>query len=89
MPLPLWLIGAVGGGAFGSAAFVAGAFWNHRRSCSRLVAQGNSEWDALAQPNAEASLTYETEAYLDNHKQPTLSTSAVDVEDPENHRQLN
>lgn len=89
LPLPLWLVGAAGGGAFGVAAFLAGAFWNNRRTRSRLVTEGNSESDALAQPNASASLTHETEAYLDNHKQPTLSASALHVEDSENPRQLN
>ena len=87
-PLPLWLVGASGGGAFGIAAFLAGAFWNNRRSRSRLVAEGNSESDALAQPNAEASLTDEIETDLDNHKQPTLSTPVVHVEDLKNPHQL-
>ena len=88
-PLPLWLVGAAGGGAFGVVAFLAGAFWNNRKTRSRLVTEGNSESDALAQPNASASFTHETEADLDNHKQPTLSTSAVNVKDPEKPRQLN
>lgn len=89
LPLPLWLVGAAGGGAFGVAAFLAGAFWNNRRTRSRLVTEGNSESDTLAQLNASASFTHETEADLDNHKQPTLSTSTLYVEDSENPRQLN
>ncbi|MFB2920691.1 efflux RND transporter periplasmic adaptor subunit [Aerosakkonema funiforme] len=89
LPLPLWLVGAAGGGAFGVAAFLAGAFWNNRRTRSHLVTEGNSESDALAQLNASASFTHKTEADLDNHKQPTLSTSALHVEDSENPRQLN
>ncbi|HBE35131.1 MAG TPA: efflux RND transporter periplasmic adaptor subunit, partial [Cyanobacteria bacterium UBA11368] len=75
LPL-LGLVGVVGGGVFGTAAFIAGAFWNQRRTRSRLVGEENFSTDV--QP-----LTYETEVYLDNHKQLTLSPAVVLVEDDE------
>ncbi|AFZ10638.1 efflux RND transporter periplasmic adaptor subunit [Microcoleus sp. F8-D3] len=71
---PLGLIGVVGGGVFGTAAFIAGAFWNRRRTRSRLVGEENVSTDA--QP-----LTYETEVYL--NKDLTFSPAAVFVEDEE------
>ena len=73
LPL-LGLVGVGGGGVFGTAAFIAGAFWNRRRTRSRLVGEENSSTDA--QPFA-----YETEVYL--NKEPTFSPAAVLVEDDE------
>ncbi|WP_193200020.1 efflux RND transporter periplasmic adaptor subunit [Nostoc sp. MG11] len=68
-PLPLWLT-AGGGVALVVAAFMGGALWSNRRT--RLVPAGNLEYDGF---------NYETEVYLDNHKQPTLSTSDKNVEE--------
>ncbi|MCC5622952.1 hypothetical protein [Nostoc sp. CHAB 5715] len=51
---------------------MGGAFWSNRRTRSRLVPAGNLEYDGF---------NYETEVYLDNHKQPTLSTSDKNVEE--------
>ncbi|HAX76702.1 MAG TPA: efflux RND transporter periplasmic adaptor subunit, partial [Cyanobacteria bacterium UBA11372] len=73
---PLGLVGVVGGGMFGTAAFIAGAFWNQRRTRSHLVGEGNFGTDA--QP-----LTYETEVYLNNDKQVAFSPAVVLVEDDE------
>ncbi|OKH36149.1 efflux transporter periplasmic adaptor subunit [[Phormidium ambiguum] IAM M-71] len=75
LPL-LGLVGVVGGGVFGTAAFIAGAFWNQRRTRSRLVGEENFSTDV--QP-----LTYETEVYLNNHKQLTLSPDVMLVENDE------
>ncbi|MFB2935616.1 efflux RND transporter periplasmic adaptor subunit [Aerosakkonemataceae cyanobacterium BLCC-F154] len=75
LPL-LGLVGVVGGGVFGTAAFIAGAFWNQRRTRSRLVGEENFSMDV--QP-----LTYETEVYLNNHKQLTLSPDVMLVENDE------
>ncbi|KYC34872.1 efflux transporter periplasmic adaptor subunit [Scytonema hofmannii PCC 7110] len=81
-PLPLWLIGALGGTAIATGAFVAGNSWSSRRTRYRTVAVGNSEYNAVP---------YETEVYLDNHnhKQPTLSSSAVQDEDNKSPHQPN
>jgi len=68
---PLWLT-AGGGAALATVAFMGGAFWSNRRTRSRLVPTGNLEYDGF---------NYETEVYLDNHKQPTLSTSDKNVEE--------
>ena len=68
---PLWLT-AGGGAALATVAFMGGAFWSNRRTRSRLVPAGNLEYDGF---------NYETEVYLDNHKQPTLSTSDKNVEE--------
>ncbi|MGJ5627999.1 efflux RND transporter periplasmic adaptor subunit [Nostoc sp. CALU 1950] len=68
-PVPLWLT-AGGGVALAVAAFMGGAFWSNRRT--RLVPAGNLEYDGF---------NYETEVYLDNHKQPTISTSDKNVEE--------
>ena len=66
-PLPLWLLGAGGGVAIATLAFVAGSFWSSRRNRSRLLPVGDG-------------FNYETEVYIDNHKQPTPSTPAISVE---------
>jgi len=68
-PVPLWLT-AGGGVALVVAAFMGGAFWSNRRT--RLVPAGNLEYDGF---------NYETDVYLDNHKQPTLSTSDKNLEE--------
>lgn len=66
-PLPLWLLGAGGGVTLATLAFLAGSFWSSRRSRSRLIPVGDG-------------FNYETEVYIDNHKQPTPSTPAISVE---------
>ncbi len=76
--LPLWLIGALGGTAIATGAFITGSFWSSRRTRSRIVAVENIEYDATP---------YETEIHIDNHKQPTLSTSAKQDEERENPHQ--
>jgi cobalt-zinc-cadmium efflux system membrane fusion protein len=74
--LPLWLT-AGGGAALATVAFMGGAFWSNRRNRSRLVPAGNLDYDGFK---------YETEVYLDNHKQPTLSTSDKNVEERDHPR---
>ncbi|QDL12591.1 efflux RND transporter periplasmic adaptor subunit (plasmid) [Brasilonema octagenarum UFV-E1] len=76
--LPLWLIGALGGTAIATGAFIIGSSWSSRRTRSRMVEMGNIEYDATP---------YETEIHIDNHKQPTLSTSAKQDEERENPHQ--
>ncbi len=66
-PLPLWLLGAGGGVVIATLAFLAGSFWSSRRNRSRLVPVGDG-------------FNYETEVYIDNHKQPSPSTPAISVE---------
>jgi membrane fusion protein, heavy metal efflux system len=69
--IPLWILGLSGVGVMG-AAFAAGSFWSNRRLRSRFVAASNPEYDLVA---------YKTNAYLDNHKQPTVSTPSKILED--------
>jgi membrane fusion protein, heavy metal efflux system len=69
--IPLWLLGLGGVGVMGGA-FAAGSFWSNRRLRSRFARVGNSEYDLA---------TYETNAYIDNHKQPTLSAPGKILED--------
>ncbi|MFN6526429.1 efflux RND transporter periplasmic adaptor subunit [Nostoc sp. ChiSLP03a] len=66
-PLPLWLLGAGGGVAIATLAFVAGSFWSNRRIRSRVLPVGDG-------------FNYETELYIDNHKQPTASISTEEQE---------
>ncbi|PMB09474.1 efflux RND transporter periplasmic adaptor subunit [Fischerella thermalis CCMEE 5273] len=73
LPIPLWLLGAGGGVAIATLAFLAGSFWSSRRARSRQVPVGDG-------------FNYETEVYIDNHKQPTPSTSNTSVEEQENYR---
>nr|NMG22994.1 efflux RND transporter periplasmic adaptor subunit [Brasilonema bromeliae SPC951] len=75
--LPLWLIAALGGTAIATGAFVTGRSRSSRRTRSQMVAVENIEYDA----------THETEIHTDNHKQPTLSTSAKQDEERENPHQ--
>ncbi len=67
LPIPLWLLGAGGGVAIATLAFVAGSFWSSRRIRSRVLPVGDG-------------FNYETEVYIDNHKQPTASISAEEQE---------
>ncbi|MDM9383604.1 efflux RND transporter periplasmic adaptor subunit [Chlorogloeopsis sp. ULAP01] len=73
LPIPLWLLGTGGGVAIATLAFVAGSFWSSRRIRSRLLPVGDG-------------FNYETEVYIDNHKQPTSTTSNTSVEEQENYR---
>jgi cobalt-zinc-cadmium efflux system membrane fusion protein len=73
LPIPLWLLGAGGGVAIATLAFVAGSFWSSRRIRSRVLPVGDG-------------FNYETEVYIDNHKQPTSTTSNTSVEEQENYR---
>ncbi|PMB45210.1 efflux transporter periplasmic adaptor subunit [Fischerella thermalis CCMEE 5330] len=66
LPLPLWLFGA-GGVTLATLAFLAGSFWSSRRNRSRLIPIGDG-------------FNYETEVYIDNHKQPSSSTPTTSVE---------
>ncbi|BDA75819.1 hypothetical protein CAL7716_099850 (plasmid) [Calothrix sp. PCC 7716] len=77
-PIPLWLLGVGGVGLVGSA-FAAGSVWSSRRTRQRLVAVGDSQYNGFG---------YESEVYLDNHKQPSLPASARSVEDSETPRHL-
>ncbi len=72
LPLPLWLLSTGGGVTIAIVAFLGGSFWSSRRIRSRLVPVGNG-------------FNYETEVYIDNHKQPTASISDTSVEQPENY----
>ncbi|MBE9003831.1 efflux RND transporter periplasmic adaptor subunit [Fortiea sp. LEGE XX443] len=67
LPIPLWLLGAGGGLGIAIVAFMGGSFWSSRRIRSGLV------------PVSDA-FNYETEVYIDNHKQPTASISAEEQE---------
>jgi membrane fusion protein, heavy metal efflux system len=73
LPIPLWLLGAGGGVAIATLAFVAGNFWSSRRIRSRVLPVGDG-------------FNYETEVYIDNHKQLTPTTSNTSVEEQENSR---
>jgi RND family efflux transporter MFP subunit len=64
-PLPLWLVGAVGGTILGVGGFSVGVLAG-RRKRDRSFVLGNSEYSTIA---------YETEAYLENHNSPTLPIS--------------
>ncbi|BAZ19333.1 hypothetical protein NIES4073_02030 (plasmid) [Kalymmatonema gypsitolerans NIES-4073] len=66
LPLLLWLFG-VGGVTLATLAFLAGSFWSSRRNRSRLIPIGDG-------------FNYETEVYIDNHKQPSSSTPTTSVE---------
>ncbi|MDZ8090952.1 MAG: efflux RND transporter periplasmic adaptor subunit [Nostoc sp. DedQUE05] len=66
-PLPLWLLGAGGGLGIAIVAFMGGSFWSSRRIRSGLVPVNDG-------------FNYETEVYIDNHKQPTASMSAEEYE---------
>lgn len=62
-PVPLWLLATGGGIVIAMGAFAAGNFWSARRQRSGLAnVQGDID-----------TLSYETEVYVDNHKQPSLS----------------
>ncbi len=69
--IPLWLLGLGGIGVMG-VAFAAGSFWSNRRMRSRFATVSNSEYDLV---------TYKTDAYLNDHKQPTLSAPGKILED--------
>ena len=60
-PLPLWMVGVVGGGAISVVATVA--FWVGHRTRPRWLAVGNSEYNGMV---------YKTETYLDNHQKSSL-----------------
>ena len=70
LPIPLWLLGAGGGVAIATLAFVAGNFWSSRRLRPRALPVGNG-------------FNYETEVDIDNHKQLTPTTSNTSVEEQE------
>jgi membrane fusion protein, heavy metal efflux system len=74
-PLPLWLVGAVGGTILGVGAFSVGVLAG-RRKRDRSFVLGNSEYSTIA---------YETEAYLENHNPPTLPISVSVGNYEENH----
>ncbi|MBW4685502.1 MAG: efflux RND transporter periplasmic adaptor subunit [Komarekiella atlantica HA4396-MV6] len=67
LPIPLWLLGAGGGVGIAILAFMGGSFWSSRRHRSDLVPVSDG-------------FNYETEVYIDNHKQPTASTSVEEQE---------
>ncbi|BDI20826.1 nickel-cobalt resistance protein (plasmid) [Nostoc cf. commune SO-36] len=75
LPVPLWLFGA-GGITLATLAFVAGSFWSSRRNRSRLIPVGDG-------------FNYETEVYIDDHKQPTPSTPTTSVEENDKHPHSN
>lgn len=77
LPMPLWVLGTLGGVTLATVA--AAAFWAGRRTRPRTVAQ----WDT------EASFIYEPDPNLDNHKQPTLSGSAGLINECENPQKSN
>jgi membrane fusion protein, heavy metal efflux system len=67
LPIPLWLLG-VGGIGVAGAAFAAGSFWSSRRTRDSLVTVHSA---------SEEILNIESEIYIDNHKHPSLSGTAV------------
>lgn len=68
--LPGWLI--VTGGGIAIATLASVAFWAGRRSHPRLVAVGNGDYKGFV---------YETEVYIDNHKESSLSHPGGVVEE--------
>jgi membrane fusion protein, heavy metal efflux system len=76
LPVPLWLLGA-GGVTLIATAFAAGSFWSSHKG-SRLVPAGNLDYNGF---------NYETEVHLDNHKQPTLHTTSVEIDKRHNSQQ--
>ncbi len=65
LPIPLWLLGVGGVGAVGTA-FATGSFWSSRKR-NVLLPTGNGNYDGLS---------YETEVYLGDRKQATLSSAS-------------
>lgn len=61
--IPLWLLGATGGGVIGVSAFLAGGYFTSRRHRSR---------------KEDKAISYETETYLNNHHQTSTLSSSVD-----------
>ncbi|BAZ47206.1 hypothetical protein NIES4102_42520 (plasmid) [Chondrocystis sp. NIES-4102] len=61
--LPLWLLGATGGGVIGVSAFLAGGYFTSRRHRSR---------------KEDKATSYETEIYLNNHHPTSTLSSSVD-----------
>ncbi|MBW4536372.1 MAG: efflux RND transporter periplasmic adaptor subunit [Pleurocapsa minor HA4230-MV1] len=61
--LPLWLLGATGGGVIGVSAFLAGGYFTSRRHRSR---------------KEDKATSYETEIYLNNHHQTSTLSSSID-----------
>jgi cobalt-zinc-cadmium efflux system membrane fusion protein len=79
-PIPLWLIAAGGGSIATAIAFSASNLISTRRKRSQL---------ATVNASGQESIIFETEAeYVDNYKQPSLSTVAVTVENEENSRHV-
>lgn len=79
-PIPLWLIAAGGGSIATAIAFSASNLISTRRKRSQLVTVNAS---------GQESIIFETEAeYVDNYKQPSLSTVTGTVENKENSRHV-
>ena len=73
--LPLWLLGATGGGVIGVSAFLAGGYFTSRSHRSR---------------KKDKATSYETEIHLNNHHQnPTLSSSVNSAEEREEFQKPN
>jgi cobalt-zinc-cadmium efflux system membrane fusion protein len=56
LPVPWWVVGAAGGGAIATAAFVAGAFWSGRRT-KRVPASAELSYGPEESPNGSAKST--------------------------------
>ncbi|OKH37500.1 efflux transporter periplasmic adaptor subunit [Calothrix sp. HK-06] len=77
LPIPLWVLGVAGIGVSG-AAFAAGSYWSSRRTRDSLVAVHSA---------SEEILNLESEVYIDNHKHPSLSGTAVQIKKHDNNEQ--
>jgi membrane fusion protein, heavy metal efflux system len=71
-PVPGWLVGAGGGLVFGMGAFSIGVLAG-RRTRPQITGASNLE---------NGAIVYDTEVYTNNHKQPSLSRSDKQFEEP-------
>ncbi len=78
----MWLMTAGGGAGITAAAFSASNLLSNRRKRSHFSTVGTSGEEFI---NVET----ETELYLDNHQQSSLSPVTITIENPENRDSVN
>ncbi|WP_337884444.1 efflux RND transporter periplasmic adaptor subunit [Fischerella thermalis] len=66
-PVPLWLLGAGGGAAIATMAFIGGAFWNGRRNKYQLQPSTELAYVPEESPNG-SDKSQETPTWDDNHR---------------------
>jgi membrane fusion protein, heavy metal efflux system len=81
-PIPMWLMTAGGGAGITALAFGASNLLSNRRKRSHLSTVGVSGEEFI-------NLKTETELYLDNHQQSSLSPVTITGENPENRDSVN